>query len=334
MKKFKKTVDGLKFIHYTTFSMIFMSYICICEQQCQSHPIKDGERSVCSPSFIVKRKVIEMKRTAIIICVVLLAVGYIFAENNSIEVSRFSVLSDKLPESFDGLRIVQISDLHNKDFGSRLTDMISELEPDIIVITGDIIDSYSTKTETAIEFTEKVADIAPVYYITGNHESRLPEEYAILRNKMEENGVAVLDGRRVVLERNGESIALCGIDDPAFFGSYVLGENEIQFKKILADLADGGFGILLSHRPELIDLYVENGFDLVFSGHAHGGQIRLPFIGGIFAPAQGFFPEYTSGLYESGETSLIVSRGLGNSFFPFRIGNRPEIVLCELEKQG
>lgn len=274
----------------------------------------------------------KLKRIFIIVCVIAIAAVYLYWGNNSITVSRCSVSSDKLPDSFDGYRIVQISDLHNKDFGSGLIEKITELEPDIIVITGDLIDSYSTQTEVAAQFVEDATDIAPVYFITGNHESRLPGEYEFLRNEMEKNGVDVLDGKTLTLEKGGDEISLSGIDDPTFFGSSVLGENEILFNETLASLACDGFGILLSHRPELLDLYAENGFDLVFSGHAHGGQIRLPFIGGIFAPAQGFFPEYTDGIYESGETSMIVSRGLGNSLFPFRIGNRPEIVLCELEK--
>lgn len=271
----------------------------------------------------------------IILCVSIAAAGYLYWGNNSLTVSRYSVSPDNLSEGFNGYRIVHISDLHNKDFGERLAEQIASLEPDIIVITGDIIDSYSTKTEIAVEFIEKAADIAPVYFVTGNHESRLPEEYAFLRAEMEKNGVTVLDGKTVSLEKNGEKISLTGINDTTFFGSHVLNEDEILFGEALSSLAaqaEGEVGILLSHRPELLDVYAKNGFDLVFCGHAHGGQIRLPFIGGLFSPGQGLFPEYTEGIYESGETSMIVSRGLGNSFFPFRIGNRPQIVVCELEK--
>lgn len=277
------------------------------------------------------------KRLIVILCVISVAAAYLFWGNNSLTVSRYSVAPDGLPEQFDGYRIVQISDLHNKDFGSDFIDKIAELKPDIIVVTGDIIDSYSTKLSVATEFVQNICKIAPVYYITGNHESRLPEEYASLRALMEETGVSVLDGKAAVLEKNGGEICLAGVDDPAFFGTYLLGENEIQFKEILSSLktqAGGRVSVLLSHRPEHFDLYFEHGFDLVFSGHAHGGQIRLPFIGGVFAPGQGLFPKYTSGVYESGKTSMIVSRGLGNSLFPFRVGNRPEIVVCELKCIG
>lgn len=278
----------------------------------------------------------KTKKIIAILCVLLIAAVYLIWGNNSVTVSQYTIAPDALPEQFDGYRIVQISDLHNKDFGSDFIGKIGELKPDIIVITGDIIDGYSTKLSVAAEFAENVCKIAPVYYITGNHESRLPEEYASLRALMEEAGVTVLDGKAVTLEKNGGEICLAGVDDPAFFGTYLLGENEIQFKEALSPLkeqAGGKVSILLSHRPEYFDMYAELGFDLVFSGHAHGGQIRLPFVGGIFAPGQGLFPKYTSGVYESGETSMIVSRGLGNSLFPFRVGNRPEIVVCDLEEK-
>lgn len=278
----------------------------------------------------------KTKKIIAILCVLLIASVYLIWGNNSVTVSQYTIAPDALPEQFDGYRIVQISDLHNKDFGSRLIEKIGELKPDIIVITGDIIDGYSTKLSVAAEFAENACKISPVYYITGNHESRLPEEYEVLRAQMELFGVTVLDGKAVTLEKNGGEICLAGVDDPAFFGTYLLGENEIQFKEALSSLkeqAGGKVSILLSHRPEYFDMYAELGFDLVFSGHAHGGQIRLPFVGGIFAPGQGFFPDYTSGVYESGETSMIVSRGLGNSLFPFRVGNRPEIVVCDLEEK-
>ena len=303
-----------------------------------SEPSDKRRRTVCLFSVFYHFGVnIMKKRLIIILCVVSVVVTYLLWGNNSLTVSLYSVTPNGLPEQFDGYRIVQISDLHNKDFGKRLTDKIEELKPDIIVITGDIIDSYSTELSVAAEFVENACKAAPVYYVTGNHESRLQEEYASLRAVMEDAGVTVLDGRVAVIEKNGGEICLAGVDDPSFFGSYLLGENEIQFKEalsLLKEQAGGRVSVLLSHRPEYFEMYAELGFDLVFSGHAHGGQIRLPFIGGIFAPGQGVFPDYTSGVCKSGETSMIVSRGLGNSIFPFRVGNCPEVVVCELKCTG
>lgn len=275
----------------------------------------------------------NMKKFIVIAAIIILScVACLYWSNNSLTVSRHVVSPENLPESFNGYRIVQISDLHNKDFGGRLSAKIAELEPDIIVITGDILDSYHTKSEIAENFVEEIIQIAPVYYVTGNHENRI-DEYSEFRKALENLGVTVLDGRTVTIEKGSEEICLAGIDDLSFYGSSVLGENEILFEEKLQSLAaekGDRTGILLSHRPELFDIYADCGFDLVFSGHAHGGQIRLPFIGGIFAPGQGFFPEYDAGIFQSGKTSMIISRGLGNSLFPFRIGNRPEIIVCEL----
>ena len=273
----------------------------------------------------------------IIIAIILIIVGavYLYWGNNSLTVGRHTISPANLPESFSGFRIVQVSDLHNKDFKGRLIRKISSLNPDIIVITGDIIDSRHTDTDIALKFAENAVNIAPVYYVTGNHESRLKDIYPEFRESLENLGVTVLDCRSVTLEKNGDEIVLAGMNDLTFYGSSTLDENTIVFKEMLNNLGrekGDRTGILLSHRPEIFDAYVESGFDIVLTGHAHGGQIRLPFVGGILTPNQGFFPEYDAGLYQKENTSMIISRGLGNSLFPFRINNRPEIIVCELEK--
>lgn len=276
-----------------------------------------------------------MKKIILIATAVIISGAvYLFWGNNSLSVGKYSVSPRNLPENFDGYRIVQVSDLHNKSFHGRLIKRIESLDPDIIVITGDIIDSYNTKPGIALDFAENALKIAPVYYAPGNHESRL-EIYPEFRKSLENIGVTVLDCKGVSLEKDGEEIFLAGMDDLTFFGSPTLDESLILFRQKLRELAaEKGerTGILLSHRPEIFDTYVESGFDLVFTGHAHGGQIRLPFVGGILTPNQGFFPEYDAGIFCKGNTEMIISRGLGNSLFPFRIGNRPEIVVCELER--
>lgn len=275
----------------------------------------------------------------IIIAIILIIVGavYLYWGNNALTVGRHTLSPANLPESFSGFRIVQVSDLHNKDFKGRLIRKISSLNPDIIVITGDIIDSRHTDTDIALKFAENAVNIAPVYYVTGNHESRLKDIYPEFRESLENLGVTVLDCRSVTLEKNGDEIVLAGMNDLTFYGSSTLDENTIVFKEMLNNLGrekGDRTGILLSHRPEIFDTYVESGFEVVLTGHAHGGQIRLPFVGGILTPNQGFFPEYDAGLYQKENTSMIISRGLGNSLFPFRIGNRPEIILCELTSKG
>lgn len=259
--------------------------------------------------------------------------AFIFWCNNSLTVSNFSVSPESLPDGFDGFRIVQISDLHNKNFNGRLTRKIQELNPDIIVITGDIIDSYHTRTRISVDFIEKIRSVAPIYYVTGNHERRI-DEFPGFKDEIKKIGVNVLENEIAFIERSGDEICLTGVDDITFFGSSLMDESRIAFSQKLVELntrSGEKTNILLSHRPELFDLYAEAGYDLVFSGHAHGGQIRLPFVGGILSPGQGLFPEYSEGIHKNGKTEMIVSRGLGNSLFPFRIFNRPEIIVCDLK---
>lgn len=275
-----------------------------------------------------------MKKVIICACAIAIAGAvYLWWGNNSLSISRYTLTNAKVPQNFNGYRIVQLSDVHNKDFGGKLSEKVKKLSPDIIVITGDLIDSRRTDISVSEKLIAELKPIAPIYYITGNHESRI-SSYPDLRNMLEKNGVEVLDGKTVQIEKDGELISLTGIDDAMFFGSGTLDEKKAVFRQKLKELAenrDDGFGILLSHRPELIDIYAECGFDLAFTGHAHGGQIRLPFVGGILTPNQGFFPEYDAGEFKKDGLTMIVSRGLGNSVFPFRIGNRPDIVLCELK---
>ena len=250
--------------------------------------------------------------------------------NTALLVSEVTVAGNPLPEAFSGFRIAQVSDLHNAEFGEDQQDlvrMLKETDPDCIVLTGDLVDSRRTRIDVAVAFAEQAVQIAPTYYVTGNHEARI-SGYGALKQGLESAGVTVLEKERVELEREGETIALWGIHDPGFFA----GEEESVLAEQLSDLAQAGDGytILLAHRPEFFSVYVQAGVDLVLSGHAHGGQIRLPFVGGLIAPGQGLFPEYDAGLYTEGDTHMVVSRGIGNSVFPFRVNNRPEIVVVTL----
>ena len=272
-------------------------------------------------------------RLLAILLIVLLAGVWVLWGNCSVEVSRITITSDDLPEIFDGLRIAQVSDLHNGEFGAenaRLLEKLSGAEPDIILITGDLIDSRNTDIQTALTFAEAAVDIAPVYYVTGNHEARIAE-YESLRSGLEKAGVVILDDRKATLERDGETVTLAGVNDPGFRADGMLSDDEVT-RSALDGILDGfeGYTILLAHRPELFDVYAAAGIDLVFSGHAHGGQFRLQLIGGLIAPNQGLLPEYDAGLFTQGATNMIVSRGLGASIIPVRINNRPELVVVEL----
>ena len=257
--------------------------------------------------------------------------------NTALEVNEYEIVSDRVPQGFDGFRIAQVSDLHNAEFGEenwKLIQMLSQTNPDIIVLTGDLIDSRRTDLDVALEFAWQAGKIARVYYVSGNHEARVPE-YEDLKIGLVKAGVVILENQKVQITREGESITLIGIDDPSFQESYLFGDAEGVAKQAIDNLQSesDGYTVLLSHRPELFDLYVETQMDLVFSGHAHGGQFRLPFVGGIVAPNQGFFPKYDDGRYDEENTTMIVSRGVGNSIVPLRINNRPEIVVAQLKSQ-
>ena len=277
------------------------------------------------------------KKTVLIVSVlVILCLGiWTLWGNIALEVNEYEIVSDRIPEAFTGFRIAHVSDLHNAEFGEgncKLIELLSQNDPDMIVITGDLIDSCHTDIEIALEFARQAITIAPVYYVSGNHEARVCD-YEDLKMGLTEAGVVMLENQKVQITRGGESITLMGIDDPSFQEDYLFGDAESVARQVITDLQNesDGYTVLLSHRPELFDIYVDSGVDLVFSGHAHGGQFRLPFIGGLVAPNQGFFPEYDAGLFNEGRTTMIVSRGVGNSIIPLRFNNRPEIVVAELK---
>ena len=192
--------------------------------------------------------------------------------------------------------------------------------------------AISELTTRADNEKKEAVQIADTYYVTGNHEASL-SQYDELKAELENTGVVVLEDKAMQLEYNGDDITLIGLSDPSFtlkgdmFGE-VPAMVDTKLRGLIGD--KDNYTILLSHRPELFEAYVNCGVDLVLSGHAHGGQFRLPFIGGLVAPNQGLFPKYDAGLYTKGDTNMIVCRGLGNSIIPIRFNNRPEIVLLEL----
>ena len=255
--------------------------------------------------------------------------------NTALELNKHAIKSYKLPSEFDGFMIAQISDLHNAEIGEdneKLLSMIKEANPDIVAITGDMIDSRRMDIQVALDFAREAVKIAPCYYVNGNHELRVLE-YEELKEGLEDLGVIILENAKATITKEDESLTIIGLSDPSLESGYIYTEEGEVLNLYLNKLSkeDDNYKILLSHRPEYFDLYCEAGIDIVLSGHAHGGQIRLPFVGGIIAPHQGFFPKYDGGLYEKDETNMIVSRGIGNSLFPLRFNNRPEVVLIELQ---
>ena len=274
-----------------------------------------------------KRLVIAAALLALLLAV------YLFYGNTALTVTRIDIHSAKLPPEFDGFTIAQVSDLHNCP-NSLLTDALAEAireaQPDAIFLTGDVIDYGLTDVDAAVKVIDKLLAIAPIYYVTGNHEARTGEYYRLSKT-LRKMGVTELSDGFVTVRLHDDEIVIAGINDPLTAHEYavpdrVIAENRLSALTYNRDM----YTILLSHRPELMSTYATFGVDLVFTGHAHGGLIRLPFIGGLFAPHQGFFPQYDGGVYHSGSTDMIVSRGIGNSGRSLRINDNPELILAVL----
>lgn len=264
--------------------------------------------------------------------------AYITYENFSVETEHFYRTTEELHESFNGYKIAHISDYHNRKstlIDNAVIDSLNAEKPDVIFFTGDLVDSRKTDIPVSIAFMEKLVKIAPVYYVTGNHECNVSVDNQEAFDKMiadiEAIGVTVLRNEKMkIYNDEGDSFNLYGIDTPFFYCSSML-EITQTTNELCSELdVEDGFNILLAHHPEQMDVYTLYGFDLVFSGHAHGGQVRL-FGQGLVAPNQGFFPRYTSGLYANGKTILVVSRGLGNSIAPVRVFNKPHLIITELK---
>ena len=281
-------------------------------------------------------KKIKRRLLYLLLGLVLLTCFFYF-QNNSIVTTEYNFSSDKVPQNFKGYKIVQLSDLHSKSFGNNQSDLVKKVKkvnPDLIVFTGDLIDSDRYDEKISLTLMEKLVQIAPVYYVTGNHEW-WSGKFNSLEDKLKDTGVQVMRNTVEEIIIGNDKIQMIGIDDPAkvneSYAERAIAEEDIT--NSIKGLEEGvDFKILLSHRPELFSLYTQYEFDVVFSGHAHGGQVRIPFIGGLVAPNQGLFPEYSSGMHDVDNTTMIVNRGLGNSIIPLRVFNRPEIVVVTLKR--
>ena len=238
-----------------------------------------------------------------------------------------------LPPEFDGYKIVHLSDLHGHEYGEGSTDLLARAageKPDLIVITGDLIDQES-QMQMVPALAKGLAVIAPTYYVTGNHEWGLGTgAVRELKNLLAQCGVTVLSNQYEILERDGARLVLAGVDDP---NGYADQKTPEELYAQIGSEAPGLFTVLLAHRNDRFGQYAAAGYDFVISGHGHGGIVRLPFVGGVMGTGREFFPEWTSGLYTVGDSTLFVSRGLGNNTVPFqgfRIFNRPELAVITL----
>jgi len=254
--------------------------------------------------------------------VLLLALlGFILWQNNDLVVSFYD-LEVGLDEE---INIVHLSDLHGKEYGennAELVALVKEQSPDLIFFTGDLVDQDDDDIDGKLDYLADLRALAPVYVVFGNHEYWLNLEEDI-KTKLTDLHIRVLDNEAIYMNVKGHHIQLIGLSDEAS------GE---EIAPVFEELVNPSmYNIVLYHQPNALDLFTEYEVDLVFSGHAHGGQIRLPFVGGLYAPNQGLFPTYTSGLYEQEDTRILVSRGLANSVIPVRIFNRPEILVVTID---
>lgn len=290
-----------------------------------------------------KRKMTGLK--IFLIIAFLIFVEFVIS-NTFLSVTKVAVKDAKIPASFDGYKIVQLSDLHDKSFGksnSRLIRVIDKQKPDIIVLTGDMINSTDTNFQNLYSFSKQLVKICPVYYIVGNHEQMLSSElYKEMITNLKKTGIIVLDNEKTALIKNGKKINLYGLwfnlryyrnlsSQTSGNNDYYLTEDTIS--QLIGKAKTSEYNILLTHNPVYFDAYSSWEADLTLSGHIHGGMIRIPFKGGLLSPEIKFFPKYDTGIYENNGNEMFVSRGLGNGTFGIRFFNIPEIAVIVLEKE-
>lgn len=282
-----------------------------------------------------KHRIISYIVIVILIGVFLFAVDLILSQKY-ISVTRYRYQNPEIKQSF---KIVDLTDLHNFQYGDencRLINKVKNESPDVIFLTGDMLNADEERTDILMNLIQQLVNIAPVYASLGNHEI----EYMQLsgnRNliaQMEEAGATVLDKKYIDIEIKNQKVRLGGI-----YG-YVLSsdDKEDPEQTFMEEFQDTDrFKILLSHMPKGLLLWKSMEYwdvDLVFSGHVHGGQMRIPFVGGLYDPEEGFFPTYTKGMYECGNGTMVLSAGLGSSRGIPRVNNLPELVVCEIDSDS
>ena len=306
------------------------------------------------------KRIINIIFTILMMLIVVLLINGIV--NKGIYISYIDTKHNNIPESLVGFKILQITDVHSIRSTEQLEKYVKKIEeenPNVIFITGDLIDAEYYVSENdrynnkevglpdifTIDFCKELTEIAKVYYVYGNHEMMLLDdpENNVFKTKLESLGVTILNNKEEIITLGKESFRLIGLQDPATLYkdkkyAFIGESNKERMDSILHDLFldkdENLFTICLSHRPEYFDLYQKYPIDVVFTGHAHGGIARLPFIGGVYAHAQGWFPKYSEGLHiDNDRLNMICGRGIGNSTINFRFMNPPEIVVTTLLKK-
>lgn len=273
-----------------------------------------------------KKKLISALAVSLI--VVLLCVVVFWQGLNTV---TYTLTSDKIDSD---IRICVITDHHSSSYGKRQKKLLSEIEkasPDVIMIVGDLFDE-ARDTDNAEDLLEAIGEKYTCFYVTGNHEYRNDTEK--LKALVRSYGITVLEGDIVELTVNGQNVSICGVDDLFGFGEYY-DSAQTAFDECISECYEkinkDDLTFLMTHRPQHADIYSKYGFDIVVSGHSHGGQVRIPYlINGLYTPTDGFFPDYAGGVYSLSErTKLVVSRGLCKDEIP-RVFNPPELVFVDI----
>lgn len=285
------------------------------------------------------RKGKKIFMTFLLLIIILFTIR-LYIDHNFIKKTSYEVKSTKIPSTFEGYKILQITDLHNKDFGKMLTDMIEKENPDIIVLTGDMVSANHINYTTFLDFAKYISSKYKVYYIKGNHEGELlNKNYSVIVDALDLYGVKILDNEMIKLEKEGDYINLYGMwCNQRYYSradedkTYVVKEETVE--KLLGKPNVDEYNILLMHTPAYFEAYEHWGADLVISGHMHGGLIRLPYLGGVFSPDRKLFPKYCYGRFDKNLSTMIISSGLSRGETGFRLFNRPEIVTITLKSQN
>ncbi len=275
----------------------------------------------------------------ILLFIIFLLLVELLLSNTLLSIGSLTIKNEKIPSAFNGYKIVQLSDLHGRSYGKDnacLLRKVKEQQPDIIVLTGDMVSSTHTDFDTFYSLARSLVKICPVYFVIGNHEQML---LASLRDELLDTiqsiGIIVLDNEKISLEKDGEAIDLYGLwFNLRYYRNLknlreVYSFEEQNINQLLGEKSDA-FTILLAHNPVYFETYAAWGADLTLSGHMHGGLIRIPFIGGLLSPEVKFFPTYDAGLYAIGGKMLYVNRGLASGLFGIRFLNHPEISVFTL----
>lgn len=285
------------------------------------------------------------KKIVVLVCIALIFISILMYFRKKIDVTKYTISNKKIPEEFNGFKILQLSDFHSEGYRNtteRLIDKVKNINPDIIVMTGDMVSWDMNNIQEAKRLIKSLSEVYPIYYIDGNHEHLAeilrPGRYVAFNEFMQELGVTIIKNNYVEIYKGDKSINLYGVDLPLdgdtglYINRFQLEKNYVE--KTLPEADKEKFNILLAHTPAFIKQYSQWGADLVLAGHMHGGIVRIPFTNiGLLSPERTIFPKYAAGKFKVKDSTMIVNRGIGTSSFKLRIFNNPEITVITLKSK-